>query len=203
MNGKILLGILASAVLLLVACDQRSPYQKMVDEGLSSGERYDSTLLGIQFGMTVKEFFDYCFEMNQKGSFQQGSGTVIYDVNDKLPLPAQMEFYPIFQDTQIVELPIAVTYDNWAPWNKRAFADSLQLDLKNLLEEWHGEGFVEVTHPERGSIFVKVDGNRRIIIAKQDDQIAKVLYTDMSVQQKEDVSQEFGNAYGAPMETSE
>jgi len=197
MNGRIILGTLVM-IMLLAACDNRSPYQKMVDEGLKSGERYDTTFMGMTFGMTVKEFFDYAYEKNQQGIYDQGSGTVVYRTENDLPFPAKFEFYPVFQDTQIVELPLAVTYDSWAPWNKRASADSLQVDLKNMLEQQLGGGFVEVTHPDRGTIFVKVDGNRRIIIAKQDDQIAKVLYTDMSVAQKDDVSQEYGNAYGAP-----
>lgn len=183
MNYKILI-LFILITLLHTACDKRSKYEKLLDKELASGERHDSLFYGLSLGMTSKEFFDYCYKKNQEGVFFQGNAAVDYKMKSELPFPATMSFYPEFQDKKIIEMPVTITYDSWAPWNKRTFADSLQIDVKNLFEKWYGSGFIRSEHPQRGVAFVKIDGNRRIVIVKQDDKTAKALFTDMSVEKK-------------------
>ena len=173
-------------VLLIITfgCTHKSDYRKMVDRELAKDIRVDSLFMGLEFGMTRPEFFAHCWELNKQGLFRDGPGntTVEYETND-LKYPAYVHFYPDFYEGKISEIPVKFKYKAWAPWNKHLFADSLQLDVLELYKKWYGDGFIKVTHPERGTLFVKVDGNRRIIIAKTDDVSVTALYSDLSVEE--------------------
>ncbi|RMD98128.1 MAG: hypothetical protein D6816_16630, partial [Bacteroidetes bacterium] len=65
------------------------------------------------------------------------------------------------------------------------WADSLVLKVKDLMEKWYGPGFIEMKHPEKGTRYVKVDGNRRIILWAVDEQYVKALYSDLTRIKKE------------------
>ena len=130
--------------------------------------------------MSKKDFYVHCWELNKQGLVWQGSRnmTVMQELNS-LKHPAIMDFYPNFHNDTIYEMPVTFTYKGWAPWNQHLSADSLQQDVVNLLERWYGDGFIELEHPQRGVTFVKVDGNRRIIVWKDNDIDVKALYTDL------------------------
>lgn len=174
--------MLALVAVFLSACKQKSGYEQLLESELASGERFDTLFLGLHFGMSSRDFYAHCWEMNKQGLVRQGArnATVAYRLGNQLPHAAMMDFYPDFWQDSIVEMPVSFRYDAWSPWNRNLWADSLQLDVVKLLETWHGNGFIEVKHPERGTAFVKIDGNRRIVVAALDDQNVKVLYTDMS-----------------------
>jgi hypothetical protein len=165
------------------SCEQKSNYQKLLERELASGERFDSLFLDLELGMTSKEFYVACWEMNKQGLLRQGSAntTVVYDLGDQLPYSAKMEFFPTFHEDKIIEMPVMFRYDAWSPWNRNLWADSLQLQVLDLLEEWHGEGFIRADHPKLGTAYVKIDGNRRIALTTLDDQFVQATYTDMSV----------------------
>ncbi|MBK5269422.1 MAG: hypothetical protein JJE22_00280, partial [Bacteroidia bacterium] len=76
--------------------------------------------------------------------------------------------------------------NGWAPWNKHMYADSLLPDVLNLYKKWYsgGNSFIQIDDKEKGTIYVKVDGNRRITIGKYDDMIVKIDFTDMLVEKK-------------------
>ena len=153
----------------------------MVDKGLASGERNDSLFLGIRLGMTNKDFFAHCWELNKQQLIKQGNTntSVEYEMAE-LKHPALMNFYPTFFENEIHEMPVMFNYKAWAPWNKELWSDSLMLDVKHLMEKWHGQGFIKMEHPEKGIRYVKVDDNRRIMIWKENDEYVKVLYTDLT-----------------------
>ena len=164
---------------LMPAC--KSEYQQMVDEGLASGERHDSLFLGIHFGMSSKEFFAHCWALNKQQLIKQGNSntSVEYEMKE-FPQTVIMNFYPTFHKDTIHEMPAIFHYRAWAPWNKELWSDQLIEDIRQLMEGWYGgPGFVKLEHPEKGFRYVKVDGNRRIILWKEDDQHVKVLYTDL------------------------
>ncbi len=181
--NKLIAGLLLLTFLLALACEQKSPYERLLEEELAGGERYDSLFLGLGFGMSSKEFFAACWELNKQGLVRQGTynATVVYDVSKELPHSAKMDFYPRFYEDKIVGMPVVFRYDAWSPWNRNLWADSLQLDVVRLLETWHGDGFIRADHPELGSAYVKVDGNRRIVVTTLDDQLVQATYTDMAV----------------------
>ena len=65
-------------------------------------------------------------------------------------------------------------------------ADSLLPDVLALYKKWYSDGnsFIQIDDEEKGTIYVKVDGNRRITIGKYDDMMVKVDYTDMLVEKQ-------------------
>lgn len=160
-------------------------YKRLVRKELASGERYDSLFLGTYFGMDSKDFYKHCWELNHQGLIKEGPGnaTVQYYLPDQKHA-IRMLFYPKFYNNEIYEVPVEFSYDAWAPWNKEFFSDKLLVEVIEVLEGWYGKGFMEIEYPERGSVWVKVDGNRRISVWCQDDQKVKALFTDMIVEEE-------------------
>jgi len=151
---------------------------------LASGERFDSLFFGFYLGMPSEDFYSRCWQLNKQGLIREGSSntTVHYDVQN-FAYPAGMDFYPGFHDGHIAEMPLAFKYDAWAPWNRHLTADSLKIEVIDLMEEWFGDGFIEIRNPNKGgsNAFVKVDGNRRISIYNQLDEAVKVDIVDLVV----------------------
>ena len=73
-----------------------------------------------------------------------------------------------------------------APWNKAQYSDSLLPDVLNLYRKWYATGndFIQMNSKDRGTIYVKIDGNRRITVGRYDDKLVKVDYTDLIVEEK-------------------
>lgn len=163
-------------------------YNKLVKKELAKGTRSDSLFLGIKFGMTSKEFYGFCWEMNKKGILTDGANNtmVLYKMDSALKYPASMNFYPDFHDNRISHMRVTFQYNAWAPWNKAQFADSLLPDVLRLYRQWYpgGNPFFEMKDKLKGTIYIKVDGNRRILLGKQDDMIVRVDYTDLLIEKK-------------------
>ncbi len=179
-------GLLILPFLLLIGACRSGPgnYSGLVAKELSSGKVANQLLLDIRFGMTRKEFFNYCWTMHNKGSFDDGvnSTAVLYRLPGpgQLKYPASMNFYPEFRKDSIYKMWAQFEYDAWAPWNHHLFSDSLMLDVVRLYGQWYpGNSFLKLTDPRRGTIYVKVDGNRRIIVGKKDDAHVNVDYTNL------------------------
>ena len=164
-------------------------YEATVEKELTSGQRVDNLFLGIHLGMSSKEFYGHCWEMNKKGLFTDGENNtaVLYKLNNgELSHPASMNFYPSFYNDSIFQMSVSFQYDAWAPWNKHLLADSLQLEVLKMYKKWYrgGNPFISMEDDKRGTIYVKVDGNRRIIIGKFDDSRVKVDYMDLVVEEE-------------------
>ena len=177
-------GILLVSSIFVLSCEQKSDYHRMVERELASGVRQDSLFFGLYLGMTSKDFYTHCWELNKQGLIRQGaSNTSVYYRIDDFKYPAGMDFYPVFYKDKIVSMPIMFTYDGWAPWNRRLFAEHLKKEVLVLMEEWYGPGFLEIENPDpiglRGNAFVKVDGNRRISVYNLDDTIVRVDIVDL------------------------
>jgi hypothetical protein len=177
-------------ILLLVcissffSCNRRSEYHKMVIRELAKGVRYDTLFFDISLGMTSEDFYSHCWDLNREGLIRQGASntTVYYQVKD-FKYPAGMDFYPAFYKDRIYEMPVVFSYDGWVPWNKSQQADSLKIEVLDLMEEWFGTGFIEIENPNYngGNAFVKVDGNRRIFIYNVDESKVYVDFVDLLV----------------------
>lgn len=169
------------------ACTQTSEYHRLVEQELASGLRHDSLFLGIYLGMSSKDFYAHCWQLNKQGLIKEGSNntSVLYKI-DGLKYPASMDFYPRFINDQIVEMPVLFAYDSWSPWNKHLFSDQLQVEVLQLMEQWYGPGFIEVPNPGPvgGNAFVKVNGNRRISIYYKDDWKVRVDFVDLVAKQE-------------------
>jgi len=173
----------ALIVALTMGCGKKARYDRMVQRELSSGIRNDTLFFGIYFGMTTKEFYAHCWKLNKEGLIRQGEHNLSVEHDfDELKHTAKMNFYPNFIEEKIYEMPVQFQYTGWSPWSKHMWSDSLQLDVLNLLQDWYGEGFMEVEHSKHGSAFVKVDGNRRITLFKMGLEEVYVIFTDLSVE---------------------
>ena len=91
--------------LLIYGCSPRLKYERRLKHELASGVRYDSIFMGIYLGMPDKDFYTYCWLLNREGLIKQGSDntTVEYELKDELKAPATMNFYPVFENGEIVE----------------------------------------------------------------------------------------------------
>ena len=178
-----------TAIIAVSSCSSPADqYTKTVTQELAKGKRVDSLFLGISFGMTSKTFFGYCWELNKKGVISDGANNtmVLYKLPAELKYPASMNFYPDFHENKIFHMRVTFQYNSWAPWNKAQWADTLLPDVLRLYKKWYpgGNDFIKITDKVKGIIYVKVDGNRRIILGKHDDMIVKADYTDLLVEQK-------------------
>jgi len=176
---------------MIAGCNNRNSgvyaYNSSVEKELASGKKADSLFFAIKFGMTRKEFYSYCWEMHKEGQFLDGtnSTSVLYKVNKGLRSPASMNFYPEFYKDSIYKMAARFQYDAWAPWNRGLISDSLLPDVLHLYMEWYpGNEFIKMTDPQKGTIYVKVDRNRRIIVGKRDDEYVNVDYTDLLIERK-------------------
>jgi hypothetical protein len=178
-----LLAILIVSVFIIYGCSPKSRYERRLKHELSTGQRYDSLFLGLYLGMPEKDFYIHCWELNKKGIIRQGSNntTVEYRTKDELKHPGIMNFYPSFVDSKIAEMPVKLTYAGWAPWNQKLSSDSLQTDVMQWIEKKHGGRFMQVDHPERGSAFINLNGNRRITIFRENEINVWAVFSDMSV----------------------
>ena len=171
-------------LLFLPACYVKSEYQKLEDQELASGKVVEEIFMGFTFGMTSNEFYEKCWELNREKLLRQTPANNAIEYRPKeFDYPGRMTFYPRFHEDQIYEMPVRVFYDGWSPWNKEQSVEVLQEDVKDLLEDWYGEGFITVEHPRKGKAYVRVDGNRRVSILADEAEV-KVVITDLRVSKK-------------------
>ena len=190
-NGKYYSCVFSIAVMIsFSSCSYfgGSEYSRLVKKELAKGTRSDSLFMGIYLGMTSKAFYDHCWEMNKKGLFTNGTTntSVLYKIDKGVRYPVSMNFYPDFYQDKIFSMRVSFEYDAWAPWNRTQYADSLLPDVLRMYKKWYpaGNDFMKITNKERGTIYVKVDGNRRITVGSFDDKLVKVDYTDLLIEQK-------------------
>lgn len=169
------------ATLMLTGCTPRSKYEQKLKNELARGVRCDSLFMGVYLGMPVKEFYSHCWDLNKKGKIKQGktNTSVEYQLKTELKFPATMDFYPTFVEGKISEMPVRFAYNGWAPWNKKLSSENLEQDVLQWYEKVYGKGFMKIKHPEKGIAYVKIDGNRRISIFKEDDLFVWAVFTDM------------------------
>lgn len=166
-------------------CD-RSKYETLERDELSKGVRYDSLFGGLYLGMDRQDFRTRCFQMNQRGLFTDGvAAKVRYKINE-LSSPVTLLFFPDFHNERIFQVPVVLQYDAWAPWNANLSSEALVKEAKELFMKWYGGNpFLEIKSKDKPSLWVKIDGNRRITILQEDDSRVKVMFRDLTVKDNE------------------
>lgn len=171
-------------VIFLVSCGDKR-YEQLVERELARNVRYDSLFLGLHLGMGSKDFFASCWEMNKQGHIKQGPNnlSVQYDIGDPFfKSTVHMHFYPDFHERKIYKMPLEFNYEGWAIWNKELAIDTLLMETKQLLENWYGDGFIELENEDKTKkVWVKVDGNRRIRLFKKDVRIIRAEIVDLTI----------------------
>lgn len=173
------------AILLLVSC--KSEYQKMEARELSSGKVENTLFLGLELGMTQKEFYEACWEMNSQGILTNGPSELSVEYRTEMPSGNRsfMRFFPKWEEQKIYLMPVEFTYESWSPWNEELDADHLLADVVELFEDWYGEGFIEVSDRDATKkAWVKIDGNRRIRIFKKHLSAVRAEIVDLPIQKQ-------------------
>lgn len=194
-NFCILIFLFFGAVIF--SCSPRSKYERRLKNELESGVRHDTLFLGLRFGMTQLDFYTHCWKLNRQGLIKQGADntSVEYKLEDQLDHPATMNFYPKFYQEKIYEMPVQLIYDGWAPWNDELSAEKLQRDVLEWFNDVYGKNYIEVEHPKHGTAYVKIDGNRRISIFKEDDSHVWALFKDMSIEEDKNAPDTGNNGF--------
>ena len=174
------LGILGIMAFIMWSCTPGSRYEKIVKEELSSGKQVDSLFLGLSLGMTQKDFYAKCWEMNKEGLIRQGtSNTSVLYTTEIEGEKVELNFYPDFYKGKIWQMPAQYNYSAWAPWNQHLSSDSLQVKILDLYKEWYGGEFIEIQNEKDDKVFVNVNGNRQISIFKMSEMTVWALFTDL------------------------
>ena len=170
-------------LLVFAACTLPTPYQKMLDEELASGVRNDDLIFGLFFGMDQDSFYDHAWDLNRREIVKEGPNntSVEYKLEGELGEPAKLNFYPEFHERKINGLIMQYNYMAWSPWNRHLWSDSLLPEVIHHVDSlFPGRDFLKVTNDTGREVLVKVDGNRRILVATEGDANVKVLISDMT-----------------------
>jgi hypothetical protein len=173
--------LLLISACIITGCSAKSRYEHRLKHELARGVRCDSLFMGLYLGMPQKDFYSQCWKLNRQGLIRQGSNntTVEYILKGELTHPGTMNFYPKFIEGKISEMPVKYSYSGWAPWNRVLTADNLEADLLRYYKKTYGAGFIPVKHRQHGIAYIKIDGNRRISIFKENDLNVWAVFTDM------------------------
>lgn len=174
--------IVAAVIIALMSC--KSDYQRKVDSELAKNIRQDTLFIGLRFGMTPREFFAYCWELNQTGLVSEShSNTGALYKLARFGKRYDLNFYPTFIDNKIAGLPVDYSYQVFAPWNPKYSLDTLFKEVVRMQKELYGDGFLTVSDPKRGTALVRVDGNRRLSIFQNiEKNCVTVLFKDLTVE---------------------
>ena len=182
--------LLACVLLCTAGCSRQSEYERLVERELAKGVTHNELFLGYELGMPRDSFYEHSWDLNRQGLVMQGprNQSVQYEMDDDLPNSAKMFFYPDFYEDKIFQMRVRYLYDGWAPWNRGLSSDSLQMDVINLFRESYGDGFIEFERTREGFgenvHYVKVDGNRQIVVARQSDSEVTAVFTDLVAARK-------------------
>ena len=177
-----MIALIVGVSIMFINC--KNEYHQLVEQELEKNIRKDTLFLGLQFGMSAREFFAYCWELNKAGLVSEGFSnmSVLYKLA-RFEKRYDINFYPNFLNDKIVSLPVDYAYEITAPWNPKYSVDSLFIEVVAMQKELYGNDFLTISDPKRGEALVRVDGNRRISIFKNiDKNNVTVLFRDLSVE---------------------
>lgn len=174
--------------ILSTGCSKEQSYEAIARYELSRNERFDTLIYGIHFGMVYQDFYDYCFQMNQKGIFmpkpdESGVRTVL---EGPFNAPVVLEFFPMAQvtDGPIVKLSATLQYRDFSFYDRRYSIENLAREAMLYFEqEYGGREFIAAPQKDKliKNYFVKLDGNRRVTLMPSPDGAAlKILFEDLS-----------------------
>ena len=179
--------IFISFTSLLVQCT--SDYQKYVETEIAKNIRNDSLIFDMYIGQTQKEFYEQCWELNRQQLISQGTGNRSakyiepFDSLNPNPKRKEMLFYGLFDENKIMYgMEMTYSYTAWSPWSDQHQAIHLLEEIKsNMLEDYKGNPFLEIELDENyPSAWVKVDGNRQILVYQKSKKDVYVKIEDLT-----------------------
>lgn len=183
--------IIILAIIILASC--KSEYDRYVNRELASGLESDSLIFDMYIGETQMDFFTKCWELNKNGKISQGTGnrtaryTEPVDSTKDVTKRKEMLFYGIFDEDKVMQgMDMTYNYIAWATWNKDRHADVLATALKEeFYYKYGGNPFIdlELQKLERKA-YVKIDGNRQILIYPKNTKDVVVKIEDLNYKLK-------------------
>jgi len=180
---KIRIYLFVSIFILFISC--QSEYDQYVKRELAKGIENKELIFDLELGMTRQQFYDICWQLNKEKIVSQGPknqfvkyilepGTIIGE-EDRI----EMLFYGIFDKELIMRgLDFQFSYPKWAVWNDDYHSTELLKSIQQyFLDTFPGNEFIEVSLGQEGLYsYIKIDGNRQILIYPKDtkDVVVKV-----------------------------
>ena len=91
---------------------------------------------------------------------------MLLDSTAQKPEKVEMLFYGIFDEEKVMQgMHMKFSYVSWSLWNEAYHSDVLIDKLQEkYLKEYGGNSFIEITVKDDVKAYVKVDGNREILV---------------------------------------
>ena len=180
---KILIAIILFAV---IGC--QSEYDEYVKKEMASSVFHDSLIFDMRLGMTKKDFYAVCWDLNKQQIIGQGTGNQYaryLEPVDSLKngeQRKQMDFFGIFEDDIMHGMEMIYIYHAWAPWNQNLQSAQLATELKAIYgRKYPGNPFIEIDLKTSDyKALAKIDGNRQILIYPKNDKEVVVLIEDLN-----------------------
>jgi hypothetical protein len=172
-------------VVVITACKNNRTYEEILAIEKSKSARADSLFYGIHFGMIDKDFYQYCFQMNQRGIFKQSleGVQVQFILREGFEHEVEFKFFPTFENSCIRSVKGSFMYKGWIPFQSTYSAVNLRQELMKQLTKWYGgRSFLEMEPDQTKmlSSYVKIDSNRKITLQETfDGQRVEVLFEDL------------------------
>lgn len=174
-------------ITIIVFGSCKSDYTKYVELELDKGVINDSLIFGMRMGQTRKDFFRICWDLNKQQIITNGEGINAQyveklDSTQDQTLQKTMLFYGIFDQTDTMRgMNIKYRYDSWAPWNKNRHSIVLLKEMKEFyIQKYKGNDFLEIDLDGiKYKAYVKIDGNRQILMYQKDDKDLVVKIEDL------------------------
>ena len=193
MKSGFISGIKRIALFLLIstsiACNQ-SQYDKVVKRELATGKEYNEMMFDMNIGLSKKEFYGRCWQLNKEKLVSQGpSNQYVRHVLDSIsPVynpssTMEMLFFGLFDDQDLMRgMRFRFSYTAWAPWNKALQPDQLQEEVKVMMTTLYpGNDFFNLEKKINDQpIAVKIDGNRLITVYVFDNRFVQAYIEDLN-----------------------
>lgn len=170
-----------------ISCNLNSPYANLIKSELRSGKQVNDLIMGFEFGMSKDLYFDRCAELNKLKEITSGgrnfSPEKILIPNNSDGKKIKMSFFGTFDDKRILNgLDVRFNFLGWSSWNKEYQSSVLLEQIKDSLLSWfHGNNFLAVEiEGINKETYVKVDGNRRIILYTVDTKDVALKIDDLT-----------------------
>ena len=168
-RGAVLVAFLCA--ILLISC--KSEYDQYVRRELNTGIKNDSLIFGMYMGQTQRDFYSICWELNAQKLISQGTGNRMAKYLEPLEAVAdstmrkEMEFFGIFDDGKVMRgMEMIYRFTSWSPWTEERHSKFLAQHLMDVyLQDYPGNEFISIDLDNTDfKAFVKIDGNRQILI---------------------------------------
>ena len=169
--------------MILIGCNPEYKLKQEIEKELATGVKNDSLFLGLEFGITMQEFFEHCKELNRQELVREGSKnmSVEYIFKDSLDQPIAFNFYA---DRETNGGPIYRYYTSFHYYafalNRHLYAERLLEMLPAILMDWYGGNEPFTLVRDKKKYLYKIDGNRMIELTTFDLSTVTATYYDLS-----------------------